>query len=320
MKTFTVSVCMITYGHESYIRESLNGILMQKVDFPVEVVVADDCSPDKTEDIVHDLIRSHPNGHWIKYTRHAQNKGMMNNFIWALQQCKGKYVAYCEGDDYWTDEAKLQKQVDFLEENPGFSFCFHRVVELFPDGKRILSHKNFDTDQTFTINDLAKRNDIHTLTVLFRNHLIPSFPSWLPEAPFGDYVLHLLNARHGHYRYFAAPMGVYRKHATGNWTSHTMKENYGRLIILLDFLLQEDFEESVQAELKKHRRKRIISYLKIVQKEDEQQLQKSLQEFAKTDNLLEQEWLSLQQPKSTYRAASSFKRLVRALLWRFRGK
>ena len=112
-----VSVVMITYNHEKYIQQAVEGVLMQQTDFPIELIIADDASPDQTEKIVTTIKKKHPNGNWIKYTRHLQNKGMTENFMWALGQAQGKYIALCEGDDYWTDPYKLQKQVDFLEAN-----------------------------------------------------------------------------------------------------------------------------------------------------------------------------------------------------------
>lgn len=119
-----VSVVMITYLHEAYIAEAINGVLMQQCDFDVELIIADDCSPDNTK-VVVESFKDHPNFKWINYIRHDKNKGMMGNFIWALEQASGKYIALCEGDDYWTHPYKLQKQVDFLERNRSYSGVFH---------------------------------------------------------------------------------------------------------------------------------------------------------------------------------------------------
>ena len=129
-----LSVIMITYKHEGFIAEAIDGVLMQECDFEVELIIADDCSPDKTSLIVSKYIETHPKGQWIKYTRHEHNKGMMPNFIFALEEAKGKYIAMCEGDDYWTDPYKLQKQVDFLEQNEEYNIVFHKVKILNFDG------------------------------------------------------------------------------------------------------------------------------------------------------------------------------------------
>jgi glucosyltransferase len=118
-----VSVCMITYGHEDYIREAIEGVLMQECDFEIELIVANDCSPDKSDTVIQHILENHSKGSVIKYIKHASNIGMMPNFIFAIQQCQGKYIALCEGDDYWTDPLKLQKQFNILEKNSEFKFC-----------------------------------------------------------------------------------------------------------------------------------------------------------------------------------------------------
>ncbi len=118
-----VSVAMITYGHENYIRQAIEGVLMQECNFEVELILCNDCSPDKTNDIIQDILKSNAKSDRIKYFNHKKNIGMMPNFIFSLQKCSGKYIALCDGDDYWTDPFKLQKQVDFLENNPDFVLC-----------------------------------------------------------------------------------------------------------------------------------------------------------------------------------------------------
>ena len=118
-KQLMVSVVMITYGHENYIEQAIKGVLMQECDFQYELIIANDCSPDNTDRIVQKIIDNTNNADRIKYVRHTVNKGMTANFLWTLQQASGKYIAICEGDDYWTDPLKLQKQVDLLEVNRG---------------------------------------------------------------------------------------------------------------------------------------------------------------------------------------------------------
>ena len=97
----TVSVCMITYGHEKYIREAIEGVLMQECDFEVELILANDCSPDQTDSVIQDIMTNHPRGFWIKYIKQEVNIGMMPNFIFALQQAKGKYVIFAGSDDFY---------------------------------------------------------------------------------------------------------------------------------------------------------------------------------------------------------------------------
>lgn len=123
-----VSVIMVTYNHENYILQAIDGILMQEFDFEMELIIANDNSPDNTDVIIINYLQNKilPKNIIVKYTKHEINKGMNSNFIWALSQAKGKYIAMCEGDDYWNNPLKLKIQVDFLEKNPEFSFSCHR--------------------------------------------------------------------------------------------------------------------------------------------------------------------------------------------------
>lgn len=122
-----VSVVMITYGHESFIEEAINGVLMQECNFEIELIIANDCSPDKTDEVIQHILKTHPRASRINYIKHEKNIGMMPNFIYAMQKAKGKYIALCEGDDYWTDSYKLQKQFNILENNPEYKFCISNI-------------------------------------------------------------------------------------------------------------------------------------------------------------------------------------------------
>lgn len=117
-----VSVCMITYNHEMYIAQAIESVLMQKTNFDYEIVIGEDCSTDRTREIVLGYKAKHPDK--IKLLLQEKNVGMMQNFIDTLKACTGKYIALLEGDDYWTDPYKLQMQVDILEKHPEYSMCF----------------------------------------------------------------------------------------------------------------------------------------------------------------------------------------------------
>ena len=116
MNNVTVSVLMITYNHENFIREAIEGVLMQKTDFPIELIIGEDCSTDGTRKIVMEYASKYPD--IIRPLLPDSNLGMMKNFIETMQAATGKYIALCEGDDYWTDPYKLQKQVDILNKLP----------------------------------------------------------------------------------------------------------------------------------------------------------------------------------------------------------
>jgi glycosyltransferase len=254
-----VSVIMITYGHEKYIQKAIEGVFLQKTNFPIEFIIANDCSPDNTDELVKEIIKKSPPNIQVRYTKHEANKGMNPNFIWAYQQALGKYVAVCEGDDYWTDENKLQKQVDFLEQNPDYSVSCHNIFLL--NGDTLSSESPYDkenTQETYTLNDLASRNLIPTLSVVFRYFDI-NFSDWYLSSPMGDYPLMLWIAQKGKIKYFKEKMAVYRQNV-GVWSGK--KINYENSFIMFDGLI-EHFKDNtaVKKNLKKHKDKYIKAML-----------------------------------------------------------
>jgi len=241
-----VSVITITYGHEKYIRETLDGVLMQQYDGPVEFIIANDNSPDATDEVVkkYFLENPAPSNFEIKYTKHETNKGMMPNFVWALEQATGKYIALCEGDDYWTDPLKLQKQVDFLEANPEYVLTFHPVQILKPDGsmeKDFITKvpENYELQET-----LARENNyIHTPSVLFRN-IIQSFPPEFALSPIGDYFLYMILTNHGKIKMLEGEMAVYR-YGVGVFSSQSLIKSATTSIQLYGLLLSYSNNEKI---------------------------------------------------------------------------
>lgn len=208
---------MITYMHEAFIAEAIEGVLMQEVDFPVEFIIADDCSPDQTSQIVKTYIETHPKGHWIKYTQHERNKGMMPNFIWALEQARGNYIALCEGDDYWNDSGKLRKQLDYLLANAGFSFCFSNISHV-DEYKNELSINWPNRNENFIITKrmLGEEYLIPSPTIFFKSSFLnTSSMVKLKSAPLGDYLLSSLLLLRGNGFYCPDKMATYRHHKNG---------------------------------------------------------------------------------------------------------
>jgi glycosyltransferase involved in cell wall biosynthesis len=236
----TVCVLMLTYNHKKYIADAIEGVLKQETDFPYELIIANDASTDSTDEIINKLIGNHPKGNLIKYFNHDSNMGMLPNFIFALNQGKGKYIAVCEGDDYWADPLKLQRQVDFLKTNEDYAICFHRVYELVEGKEPVLSNLNSsEKEETYTVEDLAKDNFIHTPSVVFRNGPIKELPTWFRDSPVGDYVLHMLNAKHGKIKYLPEPMAVYRRHSNGLWSQKSQLHQSTGWVWMLAHLANE---------------------------------------------------------------------------------
>lgn len=256
----TVSVVMLTYGHQHYIEQAINGVFLQKTDFPVELIIANDCSPDKSDDIIRKTIRYVPEHITVKYTSHPHNIGMMANFIWALKQARGKYVAICEGDDYWTDPLKLQKQVEFLEKNPDFSIHCHNFKT--QDGDIVNTTSHFDRlnpKSEMNILDLSKNNVIPTLTAVYRNQEV-TFPDWSLQSPLGDLILFMQVAKQGKIKYLNEKMAVYRQNV-GVWSGKKM--DHKKMADLFNNLacMYQDLRE-VKNNLIVNRNKHIKAYLK----------------------------------------------------------
>lgn len=218
-----VSVCMITYGHEKFIEEAINGVLMQECNFEIEIIISNDFSFDNTNKIVNSFIETHPRGHLIKYTMQSKNMGMMPNFIWALEKCKGKYTALCEGDDYWTDPLKLQKQIDFLDKHEDYILSFHDVdiQNTRKNNNRTYRMIGSLDKNSLETNDLLKPWFMPTCSVVFRKLENFSLPKWFALTPNGDKALLLLLSLEGKFKYLNEIMGVYRKHDNGISVSYT---------------------------------------------------------------------------------------------------
>lgn len=212
-----LSVSMITYNHERYIRQALDGVLEQEVDFDYEIVVGEDCSTDSTRAILLEYRDRYPDR--IRLLLHEKNIGAIPNFFNTIESCKGQYVALLEGDDYWTNRTKLKRQVAFLDSHPDYSICFHNVTGHFESGGRSdFNYVRADQKETMELEDLLQDNVIPTCSAVFRQGLVKPFPKWVYELKMGDFPLHILNAQHGRIGYLNEIMGVYRVHSGGVWT------------------------------------------------------------------------------------------------------
>jgi glycosyltransferase involved in cell wall biosynthesis len=223
-----LSVMVITYNHEAFIAQTLESILAQRVDFDYEIVVGEDCSTDRTRDILMDFHNRYP-GRIVPLVR-DRNLGMMRNLAQALSICRGKYVALIEGDDYWICEDKLQKQVDFLETHPEYAICCHRARILNEMGGEHVLEKSgmakagiFPAREagTYTIEDLLAENFIMTCSTIYRSGTVGLLPNWFLDLKLGDWPLCALAARSGPIYLMDEVMAAYRVHSGGIWSSQS---------------------------------------------------------------------------------------------------
>jgi glycosyltransferase involved in cell wall biosynthesis len=214
-----LSVLMITYNHERFIRQALDSALMQDVDFDFEIVVGEDLSTDGTRSILLEYAQKYPGK--VRLSLREKNMGAVTNFYTTLTECRGEYVALLEGDDFWTDPQKLRRQVAFLDEHRDYVSCFHNVNGRFEDRSRPdYSYVRGDQTEkdTYVLEDLLKVNVIPTCSCVFRRGLFDPIPTWAFGLKMGDYPLHLLNAQYGKTGYLDLNMAVYRVHSGGVWT------------------------------------------------------------------------------------------------------
>lgn len=229
-----ISVIIITYRHDLFIKQTIESVLMQNFNGEIELIISNDNSPDNTNLIVNELIENNTTGKSIRYTFQKKNLGMIGNFYWALSQCTGNYIALCDGDDYWTDPQKLQKQFDFLEGNPNYLLCAHRIVE--QKGNEFYSIVNNITDYTFSdFSFSGSCNGIYTCSMIFRN--IPNILdvlllNWTLKLDGSDYLILLLSTINGHkVKLLDDVMGVYRIHDGGVWSSSSVEKKVRDAII-----------------------------------------------------------------------------------------
>ncbi len=221
-----VSVLVQTYNHEKFIEQCLDSILNQKTDFPFEILLGEDCSSDNTRKICMNFAEKFPEKIRL-FLHHPENKIKVDsiitgnfNALYNFFKTKGKYIAFCEGDDYWTDPFKLQRQVDFLVQNENFSFCYHKYIE-----KSTSDEKDFiPLDQPEI--DLSMENIINLKyhpqlsTVCFRN-IFSQIPEEIIKVINVDsFVLSLLG-NYGPAKFIGdiAP-NIYRRHSGGIWTKN----------------------------------------------------------------------------------------------------
>jgi glycosyltransferase involved in cell wall biosynthesis len=224
---FKVSVRLMTYNHEQFIAQAIESVLAQKTDFPVELVIGDDFSTDNTLNIAKQytstqnitikiLNRQKGDAYWIK----RQKLGRLFNFTDILSNCTGEYIAILDGDDFWSDPYKSQKQAAFLDSNPDYVFCFHNAKFLRDNGEvGYLRDNHKDEKDTYDFVDFCQHGveSAHTSSYFFRNNLL-KFPPEFYKAGLADWPIKVLISEHGKTKYLPDVMSVYRIHSGGVWS------------------------------------------------------------------------------------------------------
>ena len=262
-----VSVAVITYNHENYIRQCLEGILMQKTDFPFEIIIGEDCSTDGTRKVIEEFEKKYPA--IVKPIYQEKNVGgAVNAYSYCYPRLSGKYIAICEGDDYWTDEYKLQKQVDFLEQNPEYVLCFHRVAAVDKENNILNSQLASDKVILYNWKDILHIS-IPTLSAVFKK-TFDVVPKEMFRVRSGDTFLFGMLSQFGN----AADLGFigahYRKHSGGVYNHRALVDQFKQTIETRKIMRRSSFFTSEQkAELTREIKKRKRLYLKYFFKKTE---------------------------------------------------
>ncbi len=217
-----VSISCITFNHGRYLRQALDSFLMQRTDFRFEILIHDDCSTDDTIAIIKEYTAKHPDIIVPMYEEENQySKGISNiSGVFNFPRAKGRYIAMCEGDDYWSDPDKLQKQFDYMEAHPECALCCHGAELLSEDGafRTVSELKPFAATGIIPKEAfIAKKENIPTASMFFRTEYAKQLPQWYFDCPVGDIPLQLAMLMHGNVYYFAEPMSVYRMGRAGSW-------------------------------------------------------------------------------------------------------
>jgi glycosyltransferase involved in cell wall biosynthesis len=214
-----VSVIIPCYNFGKYIEHCIYSVLSQRTDFEYEILVGDDFSTDSTKSILDRLSLYNPN---LKYFRYNKNIGGKNNVKFLLDNSVGKYISYLDGDDFWTDNLKLQKQIDFLDSNPEYSMCFTGHWVYGEDGisypkngwlGHVSNGGKIDSDYLLT------SNSVSALTKVFRNYKDENWEEYLNKIPFFDWGHNFFLSKKGMIKYMDFPSGVYRNHSGGIFNS-----------------------------------------------------------------------------------------------------
>lgn len=222
-----VTIQCLVYNHEPYIRQCLDGFVMQKTNFRFEAIVHDDASTDGSATIIKEYAAKYPD--IIKPILETENQyskgsdvlqGIMN------ANTHGKYVAICEGDDYWIDSLKLQKQVDYLDSHPEYSLIGSNGIILYTDNNKGLEYFNNHTDiRDVSFEELVNTWVFPTASLLFRREILDNYPAWSNELHFGDDIIVMTSAIHGKVATLGELSCVYRK-GSGITTKMDQKNEY----------------------------------------------------------------------------------------------
>lgn len=231
-----VSICCLVYNHEKYLKQCLDGFVNQKTTFKFEILIHDDASTDHSKEIIQEYVENYPDLFYPIYqTKNQMSQGVRVNYEIQYKRAKGKYIALCEGDDYWCDPFKLQRQVDVLENFPHDFFCAHKVEKISPSGVGLSSYVEPNMEKLSIIDGTvflrryfsgSEGYPFQTSSYLFRRELIETMPDFKTVFRVGDVPIFLWGAYCGNIHYIDEPMSCYRVNAPGSTNLKLRNQEY----------------------------------------------------------------------------------------------
>lgn len=229
-KVYISCIC-ITYNQEQYIKDTIDSFLSQKTEYRFEVIIHDDCSSDSTRDILLKYKSNYPD--IIKLILQKKNQYSQGKRIFEIpvKISQGEYICLCEGDDYWIDEYKIQKQIKVLEDKKNYNICFTPAKGLHTNIFSDISYYASET-KTFTLNDVIEGGGdfMPTASIMIRNVVFNNIPEWCSKAPVGDYFLQILASLNNGAIYIPEFTTVYRINSVGSWSSSQKKQTSKKII------------------------------------------------------------------------------------------
>ncbi len=257
LKKPLLSVRMSTYNHEPYIAQAIEGVVKQETEYPFELIIGEDFSTDRTREIVLEYQKKYPA--IIRVIAWNKNVGMRKNGRQTISMCRGKYMAICEGDDYWISSQKLQIQIAAMEKHPELDFSFHSAYRLRGRKRDKKASWYYGHDQILQVDSILNAVDSFapTSSYIVRREVIDILPDWFNNIPpVGDFFLEMFGSKRCGALYINKPMSIYRERAINSWTNSMSIENVARLrhrerMLESLQLMQEDFNESPEIFKKK---------------------------------------------------------------------
>lgn len=237
-----VSICCITYNQEQYIQQAIDGFVSQKTDFPLEIIIHDDCSTDRTPEIIRENVKKYPGLIRPIFQRENQMSKGLVVLPFALREIRGKYIALCDGDDYWCDPLKLQEEVGFLEKNPDCVMVgTYAHIEI--GGKRegvipAVGQYPFLEKRPGTVEDCLKAYYIHTSTMVARNIWKQALPDWYERSFNADWAFAILHSLHGNIGFLPRITSVNRRVPGGIWTGKNALFTTGKIVSFFELLAE----------------------------------------------------------------------------------